>query len=78
MKEFVLELKELNDVEVEISEIVGDKVFTNTKQLFLNEFEIAFARHVSVFEKAYAIGKQFAKKRTYCLEHRHCFDFADF
>ena len=35
---------------------------TNTKQLFLNEFEIAFARHVSVFEKAYAIGKQFAKK----------------
>ena len=61
MKEFVLELKELNDVEVEVSEIVGDKEFTNTKQFFLNEFEIAFAKHLSTFKKAYALGELFAR-----------------
>ena len=58
----MLELKDLNDIEISIPEFSNKNPIAEAKQYFLNQFEIAFARHVSVFKKAYAIGKIFATK----------------
>jgi len=60
----VLDLKELNDVEIFISEFDPKNSLTEAKQFFLNEFEIAFAKHLLKFRKAFATGKDFAKKVT--------------
>ena len=64
MKDFVLELKELNDIEIKIQETTSNIQLADTKQFFLNEFEIAFAKHLATFRKAFAIGKKFAEKVT--------------
>ena len=62
MKDFVLELKELNDIEIVIDEFDPKNNLNELKQFFLNEFEIAFAKHLLSFSKAFALGKDFGKK----------------
>ena len=64
LKDFVLELKQLNDIEIEFNNIDAGLALEDTRPLFLNEFEIAFAKHLLKFKKAYALGKKFAKEVT--------------
>ena len=64
MKDFVLDLKDLNDIEYEISQFDQNLSITEIKQFFLNEFEIAFGKHLVKFVKAFGIGKDFAEKVT--------------
>ena len=64
MKDFVLEQKKLNDIKHTISEFSDREDLSEVKQFFLNEFEVAFAKHLPQFRKAFAIGKDFAKKVT--------------
>ena len=64
MKDFVLEQKELNDIKHTISEFSDREDLSEVKQFFLNEFEVAFAKHLPQFRKAFAIGKDFAEKVT--------------
>jgi hypothetical protein len=64
LKDFVLEQKELNNIKHTISEFSDKDSLSNVKQFFLNEFEVAFAKHLLLFRKAFAIGKDFAKKVT--------------
>ena len=60
----MLELKELNDIDVLISEFKPNNNLAEVKQFFLNEFEVTFAKHLLKYKKAFAIGKQFAKNIT--------------
>jgi len=62
LKDFVLELKGLNDIELEIDDLPTNLALAETKQFFLNQFEIAFAKHLPKFRKAFATGKDFARK----------------
>lgn len=64
MKDFVLDLKDLNDIQYEISDFNAQSDISEIKQHFLNEFEIAFGKHLLKFVKAFGIGKDFAKKVT--------------
>ena len=64
LKDFVLEQKKLNDIKHTISEFSDREDLSKVKQFFLNEFEVAFAKHLPQFRKAFAIGKDFAKKVT--------------
>ena len=64
LKDFVLEQKKLNDIKHTISEFSDREDLSEVKQFFLNEFEVAFAKHLPQFRKAFAIGKDFAKKIT--------------
>ena len=64
LKDFVLELKELNDIQNEIDEFNTKQDLIEVKQHYLNQFEIAFAKHLLKFTKAFALGKDFAKKVT--------------
>ena len=64
LKDFVLEQKKLNDIKHTISEFNDREDLSEVKQFFLNEFEVAFAKHLPLFRKAFAIGKDFAKKVT--------------
>tara|TARA_Y100000310_G_scaffold28511_1_gene27144 strand:+ start:650 stop:847 length:198 start_codon:yes stop_codon:yes gene_type:complete len=60
----VLELKELNDIDYIISELSSKTGIAELKQYYLNEFEVAFGKHLLKFIKAFGIGKDFAKKVT--------------
>ncbi len=62
MKDFVLDLKDLNDIQHETSEFDVEKDLSEIKQHFLNEFEIAFGKHLLKFVKAFDLGKDFAEK----------------
>ena len=64
LKDFVLELKDLNDIQYEINEFDTKSDLNDIKQHFLNEFEIAFGKHLLKFVKAFGIGKEFAEKVT--------------
>ena len=64
LKDFVLEQKKLNDIKHTISDFSDREDLSEVKQFFLNEFEVAFAKHLPQFRKAFAIGKDFAKKVT--------------
>ena len=64
LKDFVLEQKKLNDIKHTISEFSDREDLSEVKQFFLNEFEVAFVKHLPQFRKAFAIGKDFAKKVT--------------
>ncbi len=64
MKDFVLELKDLNDIQYEINEFGKNQNLLELKQYFLNEFEIAFGKHLVKFVKAFGIGKKFAERIT--------------
>ena len=60
----MLEQKDLNDIQYEISEFDIKQDLTEIKQHFLNEFELAFGKHLIKFIKAFAIGKDFAERIT--------------
>ena len=60
----MLELKELNDIQYEINEFDAKSDLDEIKQSFLNEFELAFGKHLVKFVKAFGIGKKFAKDIT--------------
>ena len=64
LKDFVLEQKKLNDIKHTISEFSDREDLSEVRQFFLNEFEVAFAKHLPLFIKAFAIGKDFAEKVT--------------
>ena len=64
LKDFVLELKDLNDIQYEINEFGKNQNLLELKQYFLNEFEIAFGKHLVKFVKAFGIGKKFAERIT--------------
>ena len=64
LKDFVLEQKKLNDIVINLPEPGPKFKVVEVKQFFLNEFEVAFAKHLPQFRKAFAIGKDFAKKIT--------------
>ena len=64
LRDFVLEIKEMNDIDYVISELSSKADISELKQYYLNEFEIAFGKHVLKFIKAFGIGKNFAKKVT--------------
>ena len=64
LKDFVLEQKKLNDIKHTISEFSDREDLYKVRQFFLNEFEVAFAKHLPQFRKAFAIGKDFAEKVT--------------
>ncbi len=64
LRDFVLELKELNDIDYIISELSSKTSIAELKQYYLNEFEVAFGKHLLKFIKAFGIGKDFAKKVT--------------
>ena len=64
LRDFVLELKELNDIDYIISELSSKTGIAELKQYYLNEFEVAFGKHLLKFIKAFGIGKDFAKKVT--------------
>ena len=60
----MLDLKELNDIGDQITDVSSTNIVKEAKQLLLNHFEIAFAKHVVKFRKAYALGEKFAKEVT--------------
>ena len=64
MKDFVLEQQKLNDINIIVSEFKPNNNLSEVKQFFLDEFEVAFAKHLPQFRKAFAIGKDFAKNIT--------------
>tara|TARA_Y100000310_G_scaffold284062_1_gene306489 strand:- start:843 stop:1076 length:234 start_codon:yes stop_codon:yes gene_type:complete len=61
LRDFVLKQQKLNDIEINLPE--PDTV-TDVKQFVLDNIQVAFARHLPQFRKAFAIGKDFAKKIT--------------
>ncbi len=62
LKDFVLELKDLNDIEYTVSEFQENSSIKELKQYYLNQFELAFGKHLLRFVKAFALGKQFAER----------------
>ena len=60
----MLDLKDLNDIEYQIEEFDIKQDISEIKQHFLNQFEIAFGKHLVKFVKAFGIGKKFAKGVT--------------
>ena len=64
LKGFVLDLKELNDIGDQITDLRYTNIVEEARQLLLNHFEIAFAKHLVKFRKAYALGEKFAKDVT--------------
>ena len=64
LKDFVLEQQKLNDVVVDLPEPDPNFKITEVKQYVLDNIQVAFAKHLPQFRKAFAIGKDFAKKIT--------------
>ena len=57
----MLKQQKLNDIEINLPE--PDTV-TDVKQFVLDNIQVAFAKHLPQFRKAFAIGKEFADKVT--------------
>ena len=64
MKDFVLEQQKLNDIIIGLPEPDPKFKVTEVKQFVLDNVQVAFAKHLPQFRKAFAIGKDFAKKIT--------------
>jgi hypothetical protein len=64
LKDFVLEQKKLNDITIDLPEPDPNFKVTEVKQYVLDNIQVAFAKHLPQFRKAFAIGKDFAKKIT--------------
>ena len=60
--EFVTQLKDLNDIEVEIPQVNIDDVINDPKQYALDFIELEFAKMVPRFLEAYKLGNKFGKK----------------
>ena len=64
LKDFVLEQKKLNDIVINLPEPDPKFKVIEVKQFVLDNIQVAFAKHLPQFRKAFAIGKDFAKKIT--------------
>ena len=64
LKDFVLEQQKLNDIIIDLPEPDPKFKVTEVKQFVLDNVQVAFAKHLPQFRKAFAIGKDFAKKIT--------------
>ena len=64
LKDFVLEQKKLNDITIDLQEPDPKIQITEVRQYILDNIQVAFAKHLPQFRKAFAIGKDFAKKIT--------------
>ena len=64
LKDFVLEQKKLNDITIDLPEPDPKIQITEVRQYILDNIQVAFAKHLPQFRKAFAIGKDFAKKIT--------------
>ena len=62
LKDFVQEQQKLNDITIDLPDYKNQ--ITEVKQYILDNMQIAFAKHLPQFRKAFAIGKDFAKKIT--------------
>ena len=60
--EFVTELKQLNDIEVEIPKAKIKSIIENPSQYARDFIEISIARFIPKYIKAYKLGKGFGKK----------------
>ena len=64
LKDFVLEQQKLNDITIDLPEPDPKFNITEVRQYVLDNIQVAFAKHLPQFRKAFAIGKNFAKKIT--------------
>ena len=60
--EFVTQLKDLNDIEVEIPKGNIKSIIENPSQYARDFIEISFAKNIPKYIKAYKLGKGFGKK----------------
>ena len=56
--------QKLNDIVIDLPEPDPKFKTTEIKQYVLDNIQVAFAKHLPQFRKAFAIGKEFAKKVT--------------
>ena len=64
LKDFVLEQQKLNDITIDLPEPDPKFKVTEVKQFVLDNIQVAFAKHLPQFRRAFAIGKDFAKNVT--------------
>ena len=64
LKDFVLEQKKLNDITIDLPSPDPEFKITEAKQFILDNIQVAFAKHLPQFRKAFAAGKDFAKNIT--------------
>ena len=64
LRDFVLEQQKLNDITIDLPEPDPKFQVTEVKQFILDNIQVAFAKHLPQFRKAFAIGKDFAKNIT--------------
>ena len=64
LKDFVLGQKKLNNIEIDLPEPDPKFKITEIQQYVLDNVQLAFAKHLPQFRKAFALGKDFAKKVT--------------
>ena len=64
LRGFVLEQQKLNDITIDLPEPDPKFKVTEVKQFILDNIQVAFAKHLPQFRKAFAIGKDFAKNIT--------------
>ena len=64
LKDFVQGQQKLNDIEIDLPEPDPKFQITEVKQYVLDNIQVAFAKHLPQFRKAFAIGKTFAKQIT--------------
>ena len=60
----MLEQQKLNDITIDLPEPDPKFKVPEVKQFVLDNVQVAFAKHLPQFRKAFAIGKDFAKKIT--------------
>ena len=61
LKDFVQEQQKLNDIEIDLPEPDPN---VEVRQYMIDNIQVAFAKHLPQFRKAFAIGKDFARKIT--------------
>ena len=60
--EFVTQLKDLNDIEVEIPKGNIKSIIENPSQYAKDFIEVSFAKFIPRYIKSYKLGKQFGKE----------------
>ena len=60
--EFVTQLKDLNDIEVEIPKGNIKSIIQNPEQYAKDFIEVSFAKFIPRYIKSYKLGKEFGKK----------------
>ena len=60
----MLKQQKLNDIEIDLPEPNPNIKIIEVKEYVLDSIQVAFAKHLLRFRKAYAIGKEFAEKVT--------------